>query len=153
MTQCHSVFSEFSLSELLAGGGAGASQLGEGFFVMAFATRFGWAWVLAFGQAASAGAVAGAVVSFANSMGNLGLAAAVDFTESQMNNGRDSLARDRAQAIHDQAVLHLDALVDYKVDAKRLADLQVAVDAYQQVITAPRAKRAAHRTLTAALND
>jgi len=97
----------------------------------------------------SAGAtVAGGVLAWAEDTGNLEVAGKVDFSESDLLQGRDMASRDKCQTVHDVAEENVASLGKYGVDEDVLEDLQEKVTVYDECISKPREAIATGKTVT-----
>lgn len=82
--------------------------------------------------------IAAATKACATASGNTFLAGSVDFTRSQVTQGRDATVSARCQGILDTASGVADSLKDYGITAAKLAKLQQRIAAFNAVQTKPR---------------
>ncbi|MET0752768.1 MAG: carboxypeptidase-like regulatory domain-containing protein [Pyrinomonadaceae bacterium] len=87
------------------------------------------------------------IYAFAETNGNAALKDGVDYSLSALLRTKDSLLALRCQNIHDKGVENKDALEDYGVTTKALADLQAAITSYTATSPKPRAARSQRSTL------
>ena len=97
---------------------------------------------------AAAAVVAGAVGAWAEDEGNLEVAAKVNYSYSDLLEGRDTATKDKCQTVHDVAEQIVDELEDEGVNESVLADLQAKIDNFFDCITKPREAIATGKTVT-----
>ena len=97
---------------------------------------------------AAAAVVAGAVGAWAEDEGNFEVAAKVNYSYSDLLEGRDTATKDKCQTVHDVAEQIVDELEDEGVDEAVLDDLQAKIDNYKDCITKPRESIATNKTAT-----
>ena len=82
--------------------------------------------------------VAAGVRSWAEDKGDLVTAGKVDYSYSDLMDGRDTTSKDRCPTVHDVAAEIVDSLGDHGVDADVLEELQEKIDVYTECIIKPR---------------
>lgn len=97
--------------------------------------------------------VAGAVYAFASDTENNTLREAVNYSYSDLRYVRDTISGERARVIHDQANGVVGSLADYGVDAALLLAFDGLIDAYVDVIAAPRVAITVRKGATSNLAD
>lgn len=97
---------------------------------------------------ASAATVAAAVRVWAEDNGNLEVTGKVNFSYSNLIDGRDTVSSDKCQTVHDVANENVSALGKYGINADKLEELQEKVDAYKKCLTKPREAITTGRTVT-----
>ncbi len=102
---------------------------------------------------AAAAVVAGAVGAWAEDEGNLEVAAKVNYSYSDLLDGRDTASKDKCQTVHDVAEEVVDELEDEGVDEAVLEDLQSKIDNYKDCITKPREAIGKGKTVTEQINS
>jgi hypothetical protein len=95
--------------------------------------------------------VATAVQAWALENDNAELADRVGFSMSDFLNGRDTIAEERAQVVHDEGETNLAGLGDFGVTQQLLDDSQATIDAYHEFLTAPREAITDRKAATAAM--
>ncbi len=102
---------------------------------------------------AAAAVVAGAVGAWAEDAGNLEVAAKVNYSYSDLLEGRDTATKDKCQTVHDVAEQIVDELEDEGVDETVLEDLQAKIDDYAGCITKPREAIGNGKSVTKQINS
>ena len=82
--------------------------------------------------------VANGVFAYASDISDLTLKSKVDFSRSDLKQKRDSIIIQRCQLIHDEAMAVVGSLGNHGVTVNDLADLETRIDAYTQILAAPR---------------
>ena len=103
--------------------------------------------------AAAAAVIALAVNACAKKVKNNDLAAQSNVVASDITNGRDTLAADKARNIHAAATANLANLAPYGVTAAKLTALKAKIDAYSASLSKPRDAVASGSTATKQMSD
>jgi len=82
--------------------------------------------------------VKAAVSAYATDNNNNTLKEKVNYSPSALKQARDTILRDICQLIHDETNAVISGLADYGIVAADLTELQTLIDAYNDVIAAPR---------------
>lgn len=69
---------------------------------------------------------------------NFQLQSKVDYTKSELLRGREVIAIERMQIVHDTASENAEALAAYGITAERITAFKEQIDEYRDLITAPR---------------
>lgn len=95
-----------------------------------------------------AAAIAGAVHSWAVKNSKLDLAAKVNFSYSDLFQGRDRASAEKCENIHKIATEQLASLSQHGVTVAKLAELQQQIDDYNECLPKPRAAIGSNKTAT-----
>ena len=104
-------------------------------------------------MATAAQTISAAVHAYAVKNKNNTLANETDFTVSDLTGERDADAIKDCQNIHDLANTNLASLGNYGLTTTKLTSLQAAIDGFKAVVSKPRDKIAAGKTVTQQLSD
>jgi len=97
--------------------------------------------------------VRAAVSAYATDNNDNTLKEKVNYSPSALKQARDTILRDICQLIHDESNTVISGLADYGVVAADLTELQTLIDAYNDVVAAPREAITSRSTATRELKN